>query len=381
MAPVTVESIDKLIVELDAAYKRVVEVHGSTVKLPSAEINLLSIIGSIRDAFHASLRSSSREMLDELFGGSCTRVAHIRALIDRLELSPMNASDQRLRGCLNACVSVKEVLVDMGLADVLEKAEEQEKEALEAAESGSFTAPETEGASVAEAPAASEAVEPAAPAPEPAAPAPAAEEPAAVVDDLAADMGVRPPLGALVEEEWAELMGVVTCKIGCGRRVAPGTTKSGKAFDTCCRGCATGKVHYKTCGHIDPAKVGEGLCNQGCGRPAAEGRDKYDMKFTTCCRGCANGGAHDEYCKPASAGSFAVDASGRKDERTFFTEVKGTLEPPKFGQFLESCRLLTRKKLTFPETVDRVGGIFGKENVLTSDFELLVGERMKALEK
>eukprot|EP00413_Alexandrium_margalefii_P020468 CAMPEP_0204527694 /NCGR_PEP_ID=MMETSP0661-20131031/9122_1 /ASSEMBLY_ACC=CAM_ASM_000606 /TAXON_ID=109239 /ORGANISM="Alexandrium margalefi, Strain AMGDE01CS-322" /LENGTH=151 /DNA_ID=CAMNT_0051533625 /DNA_START=51 /DNA_END=503 /DNA_ORIENTATION=+ len=138
MAPVTVESIDKLIEDLDAAYKRVTEVQSSPVKLPSAEINLLGILGKIRDAFSTCLRSSSRELLDELFGGSCTRVAHIRALIDRLELSPMNASDQRLRGCLNSCVSVKEVLIDMGLAEVLLQAEEHEKEAL----SGKAAAPE-----------------------------------------------------------------------------------------------------------------------------------------------------------------------------------------------------------------------------------------------
>lgn len=39
----------------------------------------------------------------------------------------------------------------------------------------------------------------------------------------------------------------VLCKAGCGRTVAPGTTRSGKPFDTCCRGCATGQPHTSEC--------------------------------------------------------------------------------------------------------------------------------------
>ena len=37
---------------------------------------------------------------------------------------------------------------------------------------------------------------------------------------------------------------------GCGRQVAPGTTKRGKPFDTCCRGCVMGFGHDMTCGHL-----------------------------------------------------------------------------------------------------------------------------------
>ncbi|CAE8609266.1 unnamed protein product, partial [Polarella glacialis] len=59
------------------------------------------------------------------------------------------------------------------------------------------------------------------------------------------------------------------CKIGCGQRVAPGVTKNGRPFDTCCRGCATGKEHDKLCGCIDPSKVGPGMCKMGCGRSVA----------------------------------------------------------------------------------------------------------------
>lgn len=141
MAPVTVEKVDALIKDLDAAYMQVLQVQGSTVKLPSAEINLLSILGNFRDDLLDTLKSKDRETMAEIFGGSCFRVAHVRALIDKLQLSPMNASDQRLSGCSNACLSMKEVLIDMGLGEVLEKAEEQEKEVLE-----SFPSSKTLGA-------------------------------------------------------------------------------------------------------------------------------------------------------------------------------------------------------------------------------------------
>ncbi|CAE7508788.1 KEA2 [Symbiodinium pilosum] len=40
------------------------------------------------------------------------------------------------------------------------------------------------------------------------------------------------------------------CKKGCGRKVAPGKTRRGKAFDTCCRGCTLGFGHDLICGFL-----------------------------------------------------------------------------------------------------------------------------------
>lgn len=37
------------------------------------------------------------------------------------------------------------------------------------------------------------------------------------------------------------------CKMGCGRLACRGFTRSGKPFDTCCRGCATGGDHDASC--------------------------------------------------------------------------------------------------------------------------------------
>eukprot|EP00928_Gymnodinium_smaydae_P008913 TRINITY_DN13292_c0_g1_i1.p1 TRINITY_DN13292_c0_g1~~TRINITY_DN13292_c0_g1_i1.p1 ORF type:complete len:782 (+),score=186.38 TRINITY_DN13292_c0_g1_i1:80-2347(+) len=88
------------------------------------------------------------------------------------------------------------------------------------------------------------------------------------------------------------------CKVGCGRRIAPGVTSAGNAFTTCCRGCVMGFGHDRCCGRIDPTKVGPGLCKMGCGLPVAKGHDASGRRLTTCCRGCALGlGRHDAFCQ------------------------------------------------------------------------------------
>lgn len=80
------------------------------------------------------------------------------------------------------------------------------------------------------------------------------------------------------------------CKKGCGRPVAPGTTKNGNPFKTCCKGCVMGFGHDATCGKVDPKKLKPGCCKMGCGKPVKPG-------FDTCCRRCAKGlGAHDANC-------------------------------------------------------------------------------------
>lgn len=47
------------------------------------------------------------------------------------------------------------------------------------------------------------------------------------------------------------------CRVGCGRRVAPGVTRAGRPFATCCRGCVMGFGHDQRCGQIDPTKAGK----------------------------------------------------------------------------------------------------------------------------
>jgi len=355
MAAAEAEKVDALIAKLNVAYNKVVAAQGKSVALPAKELNLLTILGQLRDYFLQSL-SGNREVCVELFGGSCHRVAQVQAVIESLELSPMNASDQRLRGCIGACASVKEVLVDLGLSEALRKAMAEEKEALAGkrkAEAGLEATPSPEVAEE-----------------EP-------EPPSDSIDPLAAEAHVRPALGAIVEEEWAELMGVATCKLGCGRRVAPGVTRSGKKFDTCCRGCATGKAHHKLCGLVDPKMVGKGRCKMGCGRRAAEGYDGKGNPFDTCCRACSEGGHHEETCSVVGAITDDTENSAldRCDERAFFTEVKTTLPEVQFGRFLEQCRLLREGRLTRAEAVDRIGTILGDRGPqLKIEFERLLSE-------
>jgi len=86
------------------------------------------------------------------------------------------------------------------------------------------------------------------------------------------------------------------CKKGCGRPVCPGVSRSGRPWQTCCRGCVMGFGHDLRCGAIDPTKVGPGLCKNGCGRPVAPGRDAKGRPLMTCCRGCALGKDHDATC-------------------------------------------------------------------------------------
>jgi len=133
---------------------------------------------------------------------------------------------------------------------------------------------------------------------------------------------------------------VMMCMRGCGRPVAPGLTRSGKPFDTCCKGCALGRGHDVHCQRIDPSKVGAGLCKMGCGRPVAKGKDSSGQVLETCCHGCAIGAGHDENCGRDVGDMFvpyvAISGDG------FFRDARAVLEPIQFNQLLEHIRLLNR---------------------------------------
>eukprot|EP00927_Polykrikos_kofoidii_P066404 TRINITY_DN62003_c0_g1_i1.p1 TRINITY_DN62003_c0_g1~~TRINITY_DN62003_c0_g1_i1.p1 ORF type:complete len:722 (+),score=88.31 TRINITY_DN62003_c0_g1_i1:77-2242(+) len=102
------------------------------------------------------------------------------------------------------------------------------------------------------------------------------------------------------------------CKVGCSRRVAPGRTRSGKPFTTCCRGCVMGFGHDRLCGKIDRTKVGPGLCANGCGLKVSTAKDSEGRAFTTCCRGCALGRDHDAMCqRPVSSDDLCRNGCGR----------------------------------------------------------------------
>eukprot|EP00439_Symbiodinium_sp_Y106_P082774 s138_g22.t1 len=127
----TEEGADKLLAQLDTAYRRVEESQGSRVKLESAEINLLKVLEQARDMLTAALMASAdRAALKEIFGGSCRRTGRIRAVLDAAQFTSERVVDPRLMGCRNACESVEQVLRDLGLGAALRAAQVAEREAL-----------------------------------------------------------------------------------------------------------------------------------------------------------------------------------------------------------------------------------------------------------
>eukprot|EP00931_Biecheleriopsis_adriatica_P103967 TRINITY_DN78736_c0_g1_i1.p1 TRINITY_DN78736_c0_g1~~TRINITY_DN78736_c0_g1_i1.p1 ORF type:complete len:1016 (-),score=228.78 TRINITY_DN78736_c0_g1_i1:65-3112(-) len=132
------------------------------------------------------------------------------------------------------------------------------------------------------------------------------------------------------------------CRHGCGRPVNPGTTISGRPYDTCCRGCVTG-THDFTCGQLtnmtndfsnnvcspcSPA-VEPGMCRMGCGRKAAVGAG--GRKFDTCCRGCALGYGHSKVCKgpeASASSSSATNLNATNFDATNFNASANPPEPP-----------------------------------------------------
>mmetsp|Transcript_10443 Transcript_10443/g.23648 ORF Transcript_10443/g.23648 Transcript_10443/m.23648 type:complete len:636 (+) Transcript_10443:93-2000(+) len=104
-------------------------------------------------------------------------------------------------------------------------------------------------------------------------------------------------LARLQEEQGSVQVAQGFCKVGCGRPVAPGQTRNGRPFTTCCKGCVLGFGHDTTCGNIDASKLGPGLCKRGCGRRVGAGHDAKGRRLDTCCRGCALGFPHDARCQ------------------------------------------------------------------------------------
>ena len=88
------------------------------------------------------------------------------------------------------------------------------------------------------------------------------------------------------------------CVKGCGKPVAPGLTKNGNPYKTCCRGCALGFGHDLRCGLKDGERP---PCKMGCGMLAAPGKTAKGRALDTCCRGCAKGGEHDVRCSQDAA--------------------------------------------------------------------------------
>jgi len=123
--------IDEVIEKGRQALLRVSASQHSAVKLPRAEIELLTQFELIRDALVRVLANASdRSELRETYGGDCTRIAKVRAILDNTNLSETRVGDQRWQMCLNACLSVERVLDDLGLGATLRQAKAAQVEVL-----------------------------------------------------------------------------------------------------------------------------------------------------------------------------------------------------------------------------------------------------------
>jgi len=122
------ECIDATLMSMDAAVAQLNDAGNNAVKRPSAELDLLAQLELVRDFAMALLRQSGdRTRLVEVFGGSCRRIGRVQAVLDSVQFSRMNAHDQRLHTCRSACLSVEQVLIDLGFESVLRASLAREK--------------------------------------------------------------------------------------------------------------------------------------------------------------------------------------------------------------------------------------------------------------
>ncbi|CAE7023885.1 TIC214, partial [Symbiodinium sp. CCMP2456] len=171
---------------------------------------------------------------------------------------------------------------------------------------------------------------------------------------------------------------VPLCKIGCGRQVAPGVTRHGKPFDTCCRGCALGAGHDDLCGKINPSKVGPGKCKMGCGLDAAKGRDSSGWALDTCCRGCATGEGHDGKCGK-DVGDREVPYTTIDPSESFYRMAKVQLPAVQYNQLVQEIRELNRKSQSLEECHRKCSVLIGdgKEELLLELRRLLAASSVR----
>jgi len=131
----TASVIDEELSKLVSTLNLVDASQGTRVQLIEAELDLLEHMEKIRDFMTEALKDTKdRTVLLEIFGGDCSRIARIRAVCEAVIFSDKNAGDQRLKTCLSTCESVETVILDLGFADELKKAQEKEKQELQGEE-------------------------------------------------------------------------------------------------------------------------------------------------------------------------------------------------------------------------------------------------------
>ncbi|CAE7356164.1 unnamed protein product [Symbiodinium natans] len=127
--PRTADGMDHILQMMEVAWRQVNTARGSTVKLANPEHNLLVSLECARDFMLGVLTEPDpgRQRLAEIFGGDCSRVARVRAILDGATLSHRNCADDRISSCMNAVKSVEAVLKkDCGVGRRLSEAQRKE---------------------------------------------------------------------------------------------------------------------------------------------------------------------------------------------------------------------------------------------------------------
>mmetsp|Transcript_32048 Transcript_32048/g.75158 ORF Transcript_32048/g.75158 Transcript_32048/m.75158 type:complete len:660 (+) Transcript_32048:31-2010(+) len=128
--------------------------------------------------------------------------------------------------------------------------------------------------------------------------------------------------------------GVVLCQSGCGRSVAPGKSKSGQDFKTCCRSCAVrGSTHDPEC---DARQVSSLAVVGSPKRPKARTVDASLFKVPVKRLGVSGGTAPffalqlttagmETLKKPSSGWFVGKDLSHTREEVAFYEDAKNIL--------------------------------------------------------
>eukprot|EP00439_Symbiodinium_sp_Y106_P026480 s1001_g3.t1 len=127
--PRTSEGMDHILQTMEVAWRQVNTARGSTVKLANPEHNLLVSLECARDFMLGLLTEPDpgRQRLGEIFGGDCSRIARVRAILDGATLSHRNCTDDRISSCMSAVKSVEAVLKkDCGVGRRLSEAQRKE---------------------------------------------------------------------------------------------------------------------------------------------------------------------------------------------------------------------------------------------------------------
>ncbi|CAE7356869.1 unnamed protein product [Symbiodinium sp. CCMP2592] len=121
--------MDHILQMMEVAWRQVNTARGSTVKLANPEHNLLVSLECARDFMLGLLTEPDpgRQRLGEIFGGDCSRIARVRAILDGATLSHRNCTDDRISSCMSAVKSVEAVLKkDCGVGRRLSEAQRKE---------------------------------------------------------------------------------------------------------------------------------------------------------------------------------------------------------------------------------------------------------------